>query len=139
VVGKTKPPTADEKRRLETLKEHVPCIPCLLRRLPSRLPTIQHTTSGFTRDGHASTYSACEWHHLGDHTAFGSRQAAIGALGPSLALSKRDYAIEFGPEKFLVAAADQLLSCYHEDPWPDYDVPYEVRSRLLKYHARATR
>jgi hypothetical protein len=134
MVGKTKPPTAEEKKRLTTLKEHCPCLPCLLvnpRHI--RLPTIQHKTSGFKRDGHAATYSACEWHHLGIPPDGMNKQEASGFLGPSLAHSKRTFVQEYGTENTLIQVQDFILRAFDEFQWLDYGVPVLVRRNAVDY------
>lgn len=142
MVGKTKAPTAAEKRRMDILKEHVPCIPCLLITNRIRLPDIQHTVSGMKRDGHISTYSSCPWHHRGhplenwqtlDGHLGGPRQATMGLLGPSLAMGKRSFAAEFGPEALLVKIADFLVERFEEQPWMDYHVPENLRKAIREY------
>lgn len=139
MVGKTKPPTASEKQRLRILKEHVPCIPCMLRLSQTRLPTIQHTTAGFKRDGHEHTYSACEYHHLGQFPDGIEKQTVIGMLGPSLAYEPGGYKFEFGPEALLVKIADKLVEAYLEHPWIDYDIPYDLRLRVREFYKQARR
>ena len=141
MVGKTKTPTKEEKRRMTVLKENVPCIPCLVLD-KCRLPSIQHTVSGMTRDGHLSTYSSCEWHHFGmplqtwqtlPGSAGGANQASSGLLGPSIAHGKRTFVDFFGPEKLLVAIATRLVKSYEESPWLDYNVPYDIRRKVRDY------
>lgn len=142
MVGKTKPPTKDEKRRMTILKENVPCIPCLLVVGRVRLPSIQHTVSGMRRDGHMHTYSACDWHHFGyplenwkslpGHLG-GPNQASSGLLGPSIAQGKRTFESFFGPERLLVKIASRLVASYEKSPWIDYNVPHELRSRVRSY------
>jgi hypothetical protein len=133
VVGKTKTPTKAEKDRMTILKEHVPCIPCLLATRKVRLPSIQHTVSGMTRDGHMSTYSACDWHHFGIRQEGSTNQQMSGMLGPPLTFGRREYESFFGPESLLVAIASKLVSNFQEYPWMDYDVPYETRRRAIHF------
>lgn len=142
MVGKTKTPTADEKRRMTILKEHVSCIPCLLLLDKVRLPSIQHTVSGMTRDGHEHTYSSCDWHHFGypleqwQHlpgAAGGAKQATSGLLGPSFAWGRRVFEASFGSERLLVRIATGLVEAFERDPWIDYDVPHTVRRNAIEY------
>jgi len=141
MVGKTKAPTKDEKRRMEILKENVPCIPCLLIG-KVRLPSIQHTVSGMTRDGHDSTYSSCEWHHFGHPlenwqqlpgAAGGANQATSGLLGPSFAWGRRPFEEYFGTEALLVKIASRLVASFEKSPWIDHNVPYDIRRRVCDY------
>lgn len=133
MVGKTKRPTKDEKRRMTILKENVPCIPCLLATRKVRLPSIQHTVSGMTRDGHMSTYSACEWHHFGMRAEGETNQTMSGKLGPPLTFGRREYESFFGEEALLVAIASRLVKSFQERPWMDYDVPYDIRRSAIQY------
>jgi hypothetical protein len=147
MVGSTKAPNKDEKRRMTVLKENVPCIPCLMVG-KIRLPSIQHTVSGMTRDGHDSTYSSCEWHHFGHplenwqslpgHIG-GANQASSGLLGPSFAMGRRPFESFFGPEALLVAIASRLVASFERSPWMDYNVPHDVRSRARSYWERKVR
>lgn len=142
MVGKTKPPTKDEKRRMTILKENIPCIPCLLVVDKVRLPSIQHTVSGMTRDGHQSTYSACDWHHFGHplenwqtlpgHIG-GAKQATSGLLGPSFAWGRRPFEAFFGPEELLVKIASRLVASFEQSPWIDYNVPHDLRRRVRHF------
>jgi len=141
VVGKVKKPTPDEKRRMTILKENVPCIPCLVLG-KTRLPTIQHTVSGMTRDGHMSTYSSCTWHHLSHPlenwqslpgAIGGANQATSGLLGPSIAHGRRGFEAFFGPEELLVTIASKLVKSYEANPWLDYDVPYSIKSKAIDF------
>ncbi len=52
-----------------------------------------------------------------------------GLLGPSLAMSKRTFCSEYGPEYILVAVQDLLLEEFAKHPWWDYDVPTDCRRR----------
>ena len=142
MVGKTKAPTADEKRRMTTLKENVPCIPCLVVTNKIRLPSIQHTVHGMRRDGHQSTYSSCDWHHFGHPlenwqslpgAAGGPKQATSGLLGPSFAWGRRPFESFFGPERVLVTIASRLIASFEQSPWIDYNVPHDVRRRARSF------
>jgi hypothetical protein len=142
MVGKSKPATTAEKNRMKILKEHVPCIPCLLAANKIRLPSIQHTVSGFKRDGHMSTYSLCDWHHFGHplknwqnlpgHIG-GPKQATSGLLGPSLTWGRRPYESFFGREELLVKIASRLVASFQSAPWFDYNVPYDIRRKVQSY------
>lgn len=141
MVGKTKTPTKDEKRRMTVLKENIPCIPCMMIG-KNRLPSIQHTVSGTRRDGHDSTYSSCEWHHFGmplqnweqlPGNIGGANQASSGLLGPSFAHGRRPFELFFGPEALLVSIASRLVKSFEAHPWMDYHVPNDVRRRAQSY------
>lgn len=141
MVGRTKTPTRNEKRRMTILKENVPCIPCLMLD-KIRLPSIQHTVSGMRRNGHDATYSSCAWHHFGHPlenwqslpgAAGGAKQATSGLIGPSFAWGRRPFEAYFGPEKLLVAISSRLVASFEQTPWIDYNVPYDVRRRARDY------
>jgi len=141
MVGKSKRPTADEKRRMTILKENVPCLPCLMLGKTS-LPEIQHTVSGMRRNGHDATYSSCQWHHravplenwqsLPGHIG-GANQACSGLLGPSFASGRRPFESFFGPEALLVKIASRLVASFENSPWIDYNIPHDVRRRAQEY------
>ena len=132
MVGKTKPPNAEQSRRLEVLKDHCPCLLCLLSKGRVRLPDIQHMIAGFKRLGHDATYSSCEWHHRGIKPDQLTRQQAMGALGPSLAMGKRSFQAEYGSEELLLAVQNYVLEAYDRWKWLDYDVPRDVRRQAVK-------
>jgi hypothetical protein len=141
MVGKTKAPTADQKRRMTILKENVPCIPCLMIG-KIRLPSIQHTVSGMRRNGHDSTYSSCDWHHFGHPlenwqnlpgAAGGAKQATSGLLGPSFAHGRRPFESFFGEERLLCSLASRLVASFQQSEWIDYNVPYDIRRRCRDY------
>lgn len=133
MVGKTKTPTKAEKQRMTTLKENVPCIPCLMATRKVRLPSIQHTVSGMRRDGHMSTYSCCDWHHFGMRQDGMTNQQMSGLLGPPLTFGRNEYESFFGPEALLVKLATFLVEEFEKRPWLDYDVPYDLRRRAVHY------
>ena len=130
MVGKTKA-TAAEKRRLKTIKEHMPCLPCLLTIDRVRLPTVQHVVSGFTREGNCRTYASCEWHHLGIRPDGWSRQAISGLLGVSLTMGKRTFQSDYGPESVLIEVQDFLLAQFESRPWFDYNIAVDVRRKAI--------
>ena len=132
MVGKAKAPTVAEKRRLKTIKENMPCLPCLLTLDRTRLPTVQHVVSGFTREGHYRTYASCGLHHLGIKQDGWSRQAMSGLLGPSLTMGKRTFQSEYGSESVLIQVQDFLLQRFESSPWLDYHVPHDIRREALE-------
>jgi len=127
MVGKSTSPNAKEKQRLEILKEHCPCLLCLLSKGKVRLPDIQHIVAGFKRLGQAASYSSCEWHHRGIVPDGYTRQQIMGYLGPSLAMGKRTFTEEYGSEQLLLAVQNYILESYARYQWLDYAVPPIVR------------
>lgn len=141
MVGKTKKPTTEEKQRMDVLKHHVPCIPCLMIGRTS-LPEVHHLVSGMRRLGHDKTISLCLWHHRAiplenwsglDGSGGGAKQATSGLLGPSLAWGRKSFEGFFGPEALLVRIADGILDAYRRRPWLDYNVPYSVKAKARDY------
>ena len=113
-----------------TLKEHVPCIACLITALGMRLPTIHHLTSGFRRRGHQYTVPLCVWHHQGDSEGYG-RQKIMGMLGPSFAHGRRHFEETYGNDDTLLAVTNLILASYRKEPWLDYDLPEHVRREAV--------
>ena len=128
MVGRAKPPTKAEKARMTFLKEHMPCLPCLLAVNMPRMPSVQHVVEGMKRVGHMYTYSSCEYHHFGIYNQ-GAAQDNYGKLGPSLAHGKRTFQEFFGSERVLVHIQDRFYATYKKSPWFDYDVPENVRAK----------
>ncbi len=114
------------------LKEHFPCLPCLLSTYKIRLPTVQHVVAGMKRTG--QTYSSCDWHHLGCNGDF-SKQEMMGLLGPSFAHGRKPFEAVYGTEQVLVKVQDFLVAWYRKDPWLDYAVPRTASRRAyLLWH-----
>ena len=140
-MGRAKPATSAEKRRMTILKESVPCICCLVLG-KVRLPEIHHAVSGMRREGHNKTVSLCPWHHRSipldnwqklDGAEGGANQATSGLLGPSLAHGKRTFQEFFGSEHLLVLIATRLVKSYEESPWHNYDIPYDLKRKVIEY------
>lgn len=139
MVGKSKAPTADERRRMKTIKEHTPCIPCMLiSRRMIRYPEVRHVVEGMKRLGHRYTYGLCPWHHRGVIDNNRTTQSMIGQFGPSLSGGKKPFQQRFGPERLLVKVQDYLLEEYDRSPWDYYSVPHEVRRDMLLRWTDAT-
>jgi hypothetical protein len=124
--------TKQDKDRMGTLKEHVPCIACLLTiNMGYRLPTIHHLTSGFRRRGHQETVPLCAWHHQGDTECY-SKQEIMGILGPSYAHGRRGFEEVYGGDDTLLAVTNKILFHFGRDPWLDYDLPEYVRRDAIE-------
>ena len=134
MVGRTKKPTADEKRRMETIKNHIPCLPCIIvsdgRYV--RYPEVQHVVEGFKRLGHEFTHPLCGWHHRGIILDNWTTQAMLGAYGPSLSQGKKTFAVRFGSERNLVKLTDWLLEQFERKPWDYYNIPYDIRREAIR-------
>ena len=109
MVGKTKPPTAAQRRRMAALKEFG-CILCLeigIGRVP---PEIHHITECGRRLGHDHTIPICCWHHRGQPWNCDQRPSGMEELaGPSLARNKREFVRRFGTERDILERVDEQL------------------------------
>jgi hypothetical protein len=112
VVGKTKPQTKDDARRLAVIVQ-IGCLPCLIDGWGGVEATVQHITEGGRRveDEHQNTYGSCTWHHLGEvpPSFNGDARAATRRFGPSFYHSKREFAMKYGSERQLVLIQDRLV------------------------------
>ena len=124
-------PSKADKDRMGLIKEHMPCLPCLLTVKKVRLPSVQHLVEGRKRLGHQFTYASCEWHHFGHPFGNMTNQEMSGMFGPSLAWGKRTFQEFFGPERLLVEIQDLLIKRFESSPWLDYAVPYEDRRQAF--------
>jgi len=116
---------------MQTIKEHIPCLPCLLAIGKIRLPEVHHLVSGMRREGHDKTIALCEWHHQRIKPDDRPEQEIMSILGPSLAQGKRTFALYFGTEQQLLKVQDWLLKQFNDEPWIDYDIPSQVRSDAI--------
>ena len=131
MVGKTKRASAQERKRMQTLKEHIPCICCMLLTSYSyRLPEIHHRVSGYKRHGHQETIPLCEYHHRGLRPDGLSAQECLGTLGPALTDGRATFEAFFGPEELLLKYTNKLLATWAQEQWMDYMVPHRVRVGL---------
>lgn len=122
MVGKTAPIRPIDKHRMEVIKYHIGCLPCLLRGRPDVHTSIEHTTDAGRRVGrneqHQHTIGLCQWHHFG--------VCNPGAyVGPSLKERKR-FEDVFGSEETLVLLTDWLVHEFDETPWPEHNIPSHV-------------
>lgn len=133
MVGRAKPATAAEKRRMTVIKHHIPCLACLFAVERVRLPEIDHKVSGMKREGHDKTSSLCCFHHRGVIPNGYTKQTISGLLGPSLAWGKRTFAEFFGHENLLITITTRLVKSYEESPWHEYDLPYDLKRKVIEY------
>ena len=134
MVGRSKPATVSEKKRMSLIKEQAWCIPCILNWTPNRPETtIQHVVEGGKRLGHDQSYGCCGWHHLGIQPETMTRHEAQHFFGPSLAHGKRPFEVIWGSERNLVILQDLLLENWTRSPWQQYNLPrhvsYDIRKR----------
>jgi hypothetical protein len=102
VVGRTTPPTAEERRRLSILSE-VGCLCCMIDGWWESAE-IHHPTEGFHRKGHRHSYPICPWHHR----AVPPPHVCVD-FGPSLARAPAQYCERYGTEAELVQIADAVV------------------------------
>lgn len=129
MVGKTPRALKNERVRMETIKQHCGCLPCLLMGFLDVHTSIEHVTKrgrrvGSGSDVHKWTIGLCAWHHFG-HGGGPER-------GPSLALGRVPFEELFGDEvKVMVPTQDFLLDLFDRAPWPEYSLPRNI-ARLTR-------
>jgi hypothetical protein len=104
-------PTKAQQARFQALKE-LGCI-CCWNYCGFRMRTEIHhiVDKGYRKHsgGHDATIPLCVWHHRGVYDA-GIREPDItAALGPSLALDKREFIRVFGTERQLLETVNAML------------------------------
>ena len=120
---------------MQFIKYYGGCLPSLLRGFPNGHCTIQHVVDGRRRLGHMFTYGASQWHHQGFTRDHMTQAEMTEHFGPSLALNPRQYHDEFGSEQQLVALQNRVIEVFHDDPWPEFDMPMKVANDLCRWHA----
>lgn len=105
----TGPPTKEERRRFEAIKQ-VGCVPCWLVGIGFQPCAIHHAVEGRKRLGHRFTYGNCDWHHQGYPFNGTDERRSEEVAGPSLAKNPRAFHERFGTERELVAMCDELIA-----------------------------
>lgn len=100
--------TKADKARFQRLQE-LGCICCRLWAGRYRAIDVHHLLSGGVRAGHQDTIPLCPWHHRGVCPPGYGVRSAEHALGPSLAISKREFKAAFGTERELLEITNQRL------------------------------
>ena len=111
--SKAKPATKAEKERFKAIGE-IGCIPCWIENMQYREPDVQHVVEGGKRKGHEYTYGCCPWHHRGVLPDGMTGHQAERDLGPSLAVSRKDYHARYGGEDHLVALQNVAIDLTKE-------------------------
>lgn len=106
----TKPMTKAELARTLRVKA-LGCLACRANGGMSYPAEGHHVLSGRKRAGHHAMLPLCGWHHQGniprdDWTQTTAKQA----LGPSLALHKREFVERYGSERDLLLVVEDLLA-----------------------------
>ena len=128
MVGKTPRILKNERQRMDVIKSHCGCLPCLLLGHPDRHTTIEHVTQAgrrMTQDSeqHKWTIGMCMWHHFGVCDRGRHKQEMYGDFGPSFAHGRKPFEEYFGDEvDILVPVQDYLLQLFADDPWPEYTI-----------------
>jgi len=94
---------------MQKIKEHVPCLCCLLALGKIRLPEVHHLVSGMRREGDHKTIALCDFHHRSVLPDGMTKHETMKLLGPSLAWGKKTFATTFGTEAGLLKVQDWLL------------------------------
>ncbi|MCH7627971.1 MAG: hypothetical protein IH997_04550 [Proteobacteria bacterium] len=117
MVGKTKPRNKEEQERIEFVKLHMGCLPCILVTFLNCRCNYNHVCEGRKRLGHRFGYGSCGWHDV-FHVSWDGRstQEMIGQLGPSLGHGKITFEEVFGDELLLVRTVDYALELFKENP-----------------------
>lgn len=114
MVGKTKPPTAAQRRRMTRIKQ-LGCILCRELGLGIMPCEIHHITDCGRRLGHDHTVGICCWHHRGEPWTLDMRPSQMTAtVGPSLAKNKRAFVSEFGTELDILKRQNDLIGRYQQ-------------------------
>ena len=139
MVGKTPRILKDERQRLDVIKSHCGCLPCLLLGHLDRHTSIEHVTENGRRVGsgsaqHANTIGLCVWHHFGACDSGRTKQMMIGEFGPSLAHGRKPFEEHFGDEvDVLIPVQNFVLARFAADPWPEYQIPSKI-ARITRNH-----
>ena len=133
MVGKSKPASAAEKKRMSLIKREAWCIPCILNFTPDRpATTIQHVVDGY-RLGHSHSYGCCGWHHQAILENEWTVQDMLRHFGPSLAHGSKDFARAWAKEADLVKLLDYLIGLYDEfGPWMSHNMPRQIGQEVRR-------
>ena len=112
MVGRTKAPTAAQRRRMDRLVE-IGCVCCRMdnQRQPNRTE-IHHLVDKGTRalsGGHDATVPLCVWHHRGVPARCMTPAQMARAFGPSKALTGRAFKEHYGTDRVLLFVTDKQL------------------------------
>ena len=84
------------------------CIACMIDGVAAAAE-IHHVTEAGRRLGHYSVLPLCAWHHRAEsETGQGKRMAACW-FGPSLAVSKSEFAGRYGSERELLVQVERMI------------------------------
>jgi hypothetical protein len=132
MVGKTPRARKDQQQRMEIIKQHCGCLPCLLMGYLDVHTSIEHVTNHGRRIGkgaevHDWIIGLCVWHHFGWTKTRETRKKVEAERGPSLIWGRITFEAHFGDEvQVLVPTQNFMLERFDETPWPEYSVPRNV-------------
>jgi len=95
-----------DRDRMAKLKE-MPCICC--GRQPVEIHHIVDKGYRAHSGGHQATIPLCEWHHRGMPVGVWTVTETAARLGPSMALSKRQWNVRYGGERELLAKVNRIF------------------------------
>ncbi len=126
----SKTATKAEKARFEFLSRELGCIACLLTN-GFREADVHHITDCGRRMGHDMTIGLCPHHHRGMPPEGYTDAQATSFLGPSLAISKRDFVAAYGSEMLLHSVVEFAYAIYQDNQWTN--IPPNIRHEIRNY------
>ena len=137
MVGRTKSKTKVEQERIHFVKHFMGCLPCLLVKYPNSHCDYHHVVEGQRRVGEMWGYGMCLWHHKGIREgdwAVLTRQEVVGILGPSHALSRKEFRAKFGTERSLVSVVDYAQKLFKKYAWNEFEMSGSIANRIWHFH-----
>ena len=134
MVGRTKTRTKQEKERIYFVKHFMGCAPCILVKYLNSHCDYHHVVEGQRRLGEMVAYGQCLWHHKGIPWEGATRQEMVGILGPSYALSRREFRAKFGTERSLVGLVDYAHKLFKTYPWNEFAMPRSIGTNIFRFH-----
>ncbi len=135
MVGKTKPATKAQKKRMAAIKV-TGCICCLLEGVLDRMATVHHILKGgigSERIGHDATLGLCQWHHKAEGRSGLGLDAMARVWGPSLAMGSKPFVARYGSERLLLEVQDFILDAFESQPWRDYHMPAFMVAQVKEF------
>jgi hypothetical protein len=117
-------------KNADTISQSIGCVPCLIATGKTR-PCQIHHPFGRKGDNYQLVYGSCPFHHQGHIDTDMTAQSQSGIMGPSIAWGRKHYRAFFGNELGLLRVQKLLLDEFAANPWLDYDVPHDVRQRVM--------
>lgn len=99
---------AEQQRRQDRCREFG-CVACHMEGHPGVVPEIQHLTTCGRTISQDHTIALCPWHHRGEPFPIPSKKLAAKLMGPSLAVSARDFHARYGSDEELLTMQNDLI------------------------------